>query len=256
MGKRLQEGWDKSPEWFDLKDYDYLKNLGIGGWAHVISTIAFDRTTLFPPQGLREEEIKPDRYSLLHWEEQRRKRCELALFNDLSKEEQEAYRKANFGQPFNGEFDRIVRNEPVYRITPSRAKSDLGYRSGGHQLVMIDLFTPDEILIDAFHRLLQEERSRIPLEVKQRGPKGKNTTGKFSQEHFARWTKMKIVEYADLLFWASCEGFRLSATHAEVLLFPHQDQAAKETKKELKKAIADVFPLVAQARYEMILGKK
>jgi|GEM_PF-5275718 len=96
----------------------------------------------------------------------------------------------------------------VERIEPAEAVKDPAYKWFGRMLfVAVNLAASDLDIKPGFNAVLAQARRATPGLVRTSGPNSLDRAGRLSGAAFDRWRSDKIVEVAELNFWArACEA--------------------------------------------------
>jgi hypothetical protein len=153
---------------------------------------------------------------------------------------------------FGEEIDQLIPAEiglpPVQRIGSSE---ELDSFVPPRMVLVVDLSAPDDVIRQAFDRILTAARKKSPGPVRRRGKQA--GSDRFTESHFATWRTRRIIEIAELDAWfrgrmrAGEPGAKRGAIAGWV--FPDRPQPSKDLhlgRAMLERAITSIPALWAQ----------
>lgn len=150
----------------------------------------------------------------------------------------------------NGLIPDVPMGEAVAVMTRA---GDVGQVGGPFDLFLVNLSAPDAVLVNQFKQWLAAKRLEVPSLVVRRGPAALN--GRFGEDQFRNWRKLRIVEYGALMIWRErlpdAERDLVTLTLIGEWTKRYGSNDRKRTLDALKSALASLPALAAQAGVEM-----
>ncbi|MCP4400850.1 MAG: hypothetical protein GY801_26560 [bacterium] len=212
------------PEWFITRDYTYTTDLDAEGWL-----IAFFYRSLFDPipesrEFFVSEETDP-------WEMLRNK-------YPTKKDCFDAYLEKTHPPP--GHF-KDGHDFPAIKEITSIDDAEKTLNKKHLALVAVELDASEGTTIKQFAEWPEErKREHVVPSFVRRGP-SKTLNRMLTAEILARWSRQRILELWDLLFWKKLFGENVSETNLAFWLFPEETARSRSDPRDIVRQSMDVL---------------